>query len=95
MKILYAPFKIIAGVVGSKLGHSIFKGLWGRIDDAEPPRPTTAEASFSKVVAAAALEAATLASVAAVVNRASARAFHYLTGVWPGEERPESSEEKS
>ncbi len=95
MKILYTPFKIIATLVGSKLGRSIFKNLWGKLDDAEPPRPTTAEASFSKVVAAAALEAATLAGVAAVVDRASARAFHYFTGIWPGEQRPERSEEDS
>jgi len=95
MKILYTPFKLISSLVGSKLGHSIFKSLWGRLDDAEPPRPTTDEASFSKIVAAAALEAATLAGVAAVVDRASARAFQYFTGIWPGEERPEGSEENA
>jgi len=39
------------------------------------------------VVAAAALEAATMAGIGAAVDRAGARAFHYLTGIWPGETR--------
>ena len=92
MKILYKPFGLIAGIVGSKLGHNVFNQLWGQLDDSKPPKATTNEASSSKVIAAAALEAATLAGVAAVVDRFSARAFEYLTGIWPGEERPKPIE---
>ena len=92
MKILYKPFGIIAGVIGAKLAHSIFKTLWSRIDDEDPPKPTVAEASFPKVVGAAALEAATVAAIGAAVDRAGARTFHHLTGIWPGEHRqPESA----
>jgi Protein of unknown function (DUF4235) len=80
MRILYKPFSIISGIIGAKLGRGIFKTLWRRVDREEPPRPTTHDASFPKVVGAAAL-----AGVAAVVDRASARAFHHLTGIWPGE----------
>ena len=40
-----------------------------QLDDAQPPKPTTAEASAGKVVGAAALEAATIAGVAAIVDR--------------------------
>ena len=87
MRILYKPFGIIASLVGAKIANSIFKVLWSRIDDEEPPRPTTAEASFPKVVAAAALEAATVAAISAAVDRAGARTFHHLTGIWPGEHR--------
>jgi hypothetical protein len=39
------------------------------------------------VVGAAALEAATMAGVGAAVDRAGARAFHHLTGIWPGDKR--------
>ena len=85
MRILYKPFSIISRIIGAKLGRGVFKTLWRRVDREEPPRPTTPDASFPKVVGAAALEAATLAGVAAVVDRASARAFHHLTGIWPGE----------
>jgi Protein of unknown function (DUF4235) len=89
MKLLYKPFALIAGLIGAKLGQSIFKQLWVQIDDSKPPKPTTAEASVPKVVAAAALEAATLAGVAAAVDRLGARVFEYLTGFWPGDRRAE------
>jgi hypothetical protein len=36
------------------------------------------------VVAASALEAATLAGVGAAADTLSRRWFHYLTGIWPG-----------
>ncbi len=84
MRILYKPFAIIASVIAARLGRSIFRSLWSRIDDVEPPAATAADASFPRVVGAAALEAATMAGVAAAVNHASARAFHHLTGIWPG-----------
>jgi hypothetical protein len=87
MKILYKPFAIIAAIIGARLGRSTFKSLWSKIDAAEPPAPTTAEASLPKVVGAAALEAATMAGVAAAIDRASARTFHHLTGIWPGKKK--------
>lgn len=95
MKILYLPFKIIAGIVGAKLGQRVFKQLWGAIDDDDPPSPKTVDAKVSKIVAAAALKAVALAGVVAVVDRVTARAFHYLTGYWPGKgEAPEDSGEQ-
>jgi hypothetical protein len=84
MKILYKPFAIIAGVLGARLGKKAFQSLWAKIDDSEPPAPNTEQASLGKVVAARSLEAATMAGIAAVVDRASARSFHHLTGIWPG-----------
>ncbi len=87
MKILYKPFALIAGVIASRIAQSVFKALWSRIDDGDPPAPTAIDASLPKVVGAAALEAATMAGVSAAVDRASARVFHYLVGVWPGEKQ--------
>lgn len=84
MKLLYKPFSLIAGVIAARIGKAIFKGLWSRVDDREPPAPTAPEASLPKVVGAAALEAATMASVAAAADRAAADLFHHLTGIWPG-----------
>jgi hypothetical protein len=93
MKIFYKPFGIIASLIGARIANSIFKVLWSRIDQEAPPRPTTAEASFPKVVGAAALEAATVAAISAAVDRAGARTFHHLTGIWPGDHRePETAE---
>lgn len=93
MKILYKPFGIIASLISARLGKAVFKGVWSKIDDAEPPHPTTARTSLGKVLSAAVLEAATMAGVAAITDRASAKTFHYLTGIWPGEETPEPAEE--
>jgi hypothetical protein len=88
MKLLYKPFGIIAGLIGARIAAAIFKAIWARIDEQDPPKPTTEGATFPKVVGAAALEAATMASVGALVDRAGARAFHHLTGIWPGD-KPE------
>lgn len=87
MKILYKPFALIGGFIAKRISRSVFKGLWSKIDKADPPVPTAADASLPKVVGAAALEAATKAGVGAAVDRATARAFHHLIGVWPGEKR--------
>jgi Protein of unknown function (DUF4235) len=95
MKILYKPFAIIAGMISARLGRTAFTNLWGRIDAGDPPDATTENAGTPKIVAAAALEAATMAAIAAAVNRGSVRAFHYLTGIWPGESEPEPPREKS
>ena len=89
MKILYKPFGIIAGLIGARIATSIFKAIWSHIDEEPPPKPTTEEASFPKVIGAAVLKAATSAGVGATVDRAGAQAFHHLTGIWPGERRPE------
>jgi Protein of unknown function (DUF4235) len=89
MKILYKPFGIIASLIGARIAKAIFTTVWARIDAEAPPKPTTEEASFPKVVGAAALEAATMAGISAAVDRAGARVFHYLTGIWPGDKRAE------
>ncbi len=92
MKLLYKPFGIIAGVIGAKIGQSVFKALWARVDNAPPPKPELEQAPLPKVVAASALEAATLAGVGAAADTLSRRWFQYLTGFWPG---PKEAEEKA
>ena len=92
MKLFYKLFALIAGVIAAKLGESLFKSVWAKIDEGEPPEPTRRDASVAKAVGAAALEAATLAAAKAAANRASAHSFHYLFGVWPGAESAEEAE---
>ena len=86
MKILYKPFGIIAAIIAARLGKSLFASLWAKIDDREPPEPTAPHATMGKAVTARALEAATMAGVAAAADRLSARFFHHLTGIWPGQD---------
>ncbi len=93
MKILYKPFALIASLIAARIGASAFKAIWSKIDAAEPPEPTTADASLPKVVGAAVLEAATMAGIAAAVDRASASTFHHLTGVWPGKQHQDEEED--
>lgn len=95
MKLLYKPFSLISALIAARIGRAIFKGLWSRIDTAEPPTPTAPETSTAKVVGAAALEGATMATVAAATNRATARTFYWLTGVWPGDKPGKDKKKKS
>ncbi len=88
MKLLYKPFAIVAGILGTILGKRAFKALWTRIDDSpSPPPPRTGEAGLIEVAAGAALQAATVAAIAAAVDRLMARTFHHLFGVWPEKPR--------
>src|ERR1700753_2581196 len=49
MNIFSKPFGLIAAFIAARIGRSVFKGLWSKIDKADPPDPTTAEATFPKV----------------------------------------------
>jgi len=94
MKLLYKPFAIIASMIAARIGRSLFRTLWAKIDDAPPPKPDTGEASATKVVGAQALQAGVMAGVGAAVDRAFAHVFHHLIGVWPGKPRePEAEQE--
>jgi predicted DNA-binding transcriptional regulator YafY len=92
MKILYKPFALIAAAIAARLGRSAFKTVWSKFDASDPPDPSQAGASLPKVIGAAALEAATMAAIAAAVDRASANTFHHLTGIWPGAQPGENEE---
>lgn len=94
MKLVYKPFSLIFSAIAARLGKTLFKSLWARIDRADPPKPTTERASFAKVVGAASLEAATMAGVGAAADRAAAQSFHYLTGYWPKNKADKKKEEK-
>jgi hypothetical protein len=92
MKVFYKPFGIVSGIIGARVGRKVFQRIWGSIDSLTPPDPTAGDAPLSKVVAAAALEAATMAAAGAIVDRAAASTFHYLIGIWPGKKRKPNPE---
>ncbi|MFL5824022.1 MAG: DUF4235 domain-containing protein [Solirubrobacteraceae bacterium] len=95
MQLLYKPFSLIFTMTAAWMGRGIFRSLWERIDSEEPPRPTSYESSLGKVVGAAALEAATMATTGAAAHRAAARTFHYLTGIWPGDKKAKESRRRA
>jgi hypothetical protein len=92
MKLLYRPFAIIAGVIAARVGQSIFKGLWAKLDNEPPPVPAAGNASLGKTVGAQALEGAVMAATAAAVDGALARIFHHLFGGWP--KKPPKTEDE-
>ncbi len=89
MKLLYRPFGIVLGLAAGFLSKSVFNWVWGKFDDEEPPKATQDETSWAKVLSAAAVQGVVFQTVRAAVNRGGAEGFRYLTGVWPGEKRPE------
>ena len=83
LRLLYKPFAIIGAILAGKLGHSVFRKIWAKIDDAPPPKPGSGQGSTLKVVTAEALQAGVMAGTAAAVDRTFARFYHHLIGIWP------------
>jgi Protein of unknown function (DUF4235) len=89
MKFIYKPFGITMGILAGILSKKIFNWIWSKFDEEEPPKATTEIAPLPKVIAAAAVQGVTFKVTRAAVDRAGARGFAHLTGVWPGERRPD------
>ncbi len=89
MTLLYKPFGIIIGLGAGILARQLFNQIWGHIDDREPPKATTQETTWKRLLMATAIQGAVLATTKAIVNRSGAKGFSWLTGTWPGEKRPE------
>ena len=92
MKLFYKPFGIIFGILAGLVSKKIFEALWGVFDKEEPPKPTTLQTTWPKVLGAAVVEGVTFKVTRAAVDRVGAKGFAHLTGVWPGEKQPDESE---
>src|SRR4051812_32494599 len=92
MKLIYKPIGIVLGILAGLASKKVFEAVWGVFDNAEPPKPTTREADWPKVLAAAAVEGVTFKVTRAAVDRAGARGWHHVFGVWPGDEKQEKSQ---
>jgi Protein of unknown function (DUF4235) len=92
VKLLYKPFGIIFGLIAGFLSKRLFRSLWSKVDDREPPQATTEETTWSKMLGATALQALTFSLTRAAVDRFGAKGFRYLTGIWPGPKRPPEPE---
>lgn len=92
MGLIYKPFGILLGIAAGLLGKRLFNFVWTKIDDQEPPVSTTEEASWRRILAAAALQGVIFRTTRVAVDRYGAVGWRYLTGVWPGEKRPDPDE---
>ena len=89
MKLIYKPFGIILGIVAGLLGKKVFDFVWTKIDDEDPPKATTEQTSWPKLLSAAAVQGVIFKTTRVAVDRAGAKGFYNLTGTWPGEKRPD------
>ena len=92
MGAIYKPFGIFLSILAGLLGKRIFNFAWEKIDDEDPPKGTTQMAPWSKILAVAAIQGVIFRTTRVVVDRYGAIAWSYLTGVWPGEKRPDRDE---
>ena len=92
MGVIYKPFGIVLGLVAGLLGKRVFNLVWTKIDDEDPPKATTEATTWGKVLSAAAVQGMIFRLTRVVVDRYGAIGWSYLTGVWPGEKRPDPDE---
>ena len=88
-KILFVPFSVLGGILAGAVGKKAFEGLWGVVDDQEPPDAKHRQVQLRKLIPALLLEGAIFRAVKGLFDHGSRRAFSKLTGRWPGEERPD------
>ena len=92
MKLIYKPIGIVLGLLAGLVSKKLFETVWAIFDKEEPPKPTTRDADWSKILAAAAVQGVTFKVTRAAVDRAGAKGWDHLFGVWPGPKRPEESQ---
>ena len=89
MGLIYKPFGIVLGILAGLLGKKLFDFAWTKIDDEEPPEATTKETTWPRLLAVATVQGVIFRVTRFAVDRYGAKGFEYLTGVWPGEKRPD------
>lgn len=87
--IIYKPIGITAGIAAGLFSTKVFNWIWSKFDDEDPPKPNTEWADWRKLLPAAAIQGVIFKTVRVVVDRATAKGFHYVTGIWPGERTPD------
>src|SRR5687768_6439032 len=80
MTFIYRPFGIIFSILAGLLGKKLFNYIWEKIDDEDPPKATTQETSWPKVLAAGAVQGVVFKTTRMAVDRAGAKTFYKLTG---------------
>ena len=84
-RLIYKPFGLLVGVIGGLLARATFKRVWSAVGhEGEAPKATDADKGWREIVLVAAAEGAVFGGVKAVIDRAGATGFSWLTGAWPG-----------
>lgn len=84
-RLIYKPFGLVVGILGGLLARKVFKRVWSAAGhEDEAPKATDEGKGWREVVLAAAAEGAVFGGVKALIDRAGATGFAWLTGAWPG-----------
>jgi len=89
MGVLYKPFGLLLSFSAAFAGKKLFEVVWTKIDDEEPPEPTTEETTWKRLMAVAVVQGVIFRVTRVVVDRYGAIGWRHLTGSWPGEKRPD------
>jgi hypothetical protein len=89
VRLIYKPFGIVLGILAGLVGRKLFDFIWSKIDEEDPPKPTTMRTSWAKLLGAAAIQGMIFRVVRVAVDRYGAQGWYYLTGSWPGEKEPD------
>jgi Protein of unknown function (DUF4235) len=88
-KLLFIPVSVVGGLLAGFVSKKVFDGLWGLVDEEEPPSSKHRDIDWRKLLLAAALQGAVFRAVREVSDHYTRRAFASTTGTWPGEEHPD------
>ena len=86
MKFIYKPFAIVVGLIAGMIGRKVFEQVWGVVAEDDPRDPDDRDASWTEVLASAAIGGAILSIIQALVRRGGAKGFERATGFWPGDD---------
>ena len=89
MKLIYKPIGIVLGLLAGLLGKRVFNFVWSKIDEEDPPKATTEQVTWPKLLVASAMQGVIFKTTRVAVDRYGAQGWHYLTGSWPGEKKPD------
>ena len=89
-KLIFLPLRVVAGVIAGIAGKSLFRALWGLVDDDEAPKPEHRRIRVPMLALALVIEGALFRALRGLADHGSRRAFARLTGSWPGKQAPEA-----
>ena len=84
-RVLYKPLGLVVSILGGIVAGAVFKRVWRAVaHEEEAPKATDEGKGWGEVVAASAAEGAVFGTVKALIDRAGATGFAWVTGSWPG-----------
>jgi hypothetical protein len=93
VRLLYKPIGLILGISAGMIGKRLFDQAWALVDDQDPPKATTQQTTWLKVLLAAAFQGAIFKATRAAVDRAGVVGWDHVFGVWAGEKAPEPKDD--